>query len=123
EQFRILRQKGTEKPFAGLYDKHYASSGVYVCAGCNTPLYHASRKFKSSCGWPAYFDCLPGAVTRLADPRFPSSSAREIVCSNCGGHLGHLFFGEGFPTPTDERHCVNSASIAFQADGTGEGRE
>lgn len=114
EQFRILREKGTEAPFSGEYDKHYPDKGVYACAACNTPLYKAEHKFKSGCGWPAYFDAIPGAVTRHTDNSF-GMKRTEIVCSNCGGHLGHVFQGEGYPTPTDERHCVNSISLKFNA--------
>ncbi|KAL8697976.1 MAG: hypothetical protein Q9201_006819 [Fulgogasparrea decipioides] len=113
EQFRILREKGTEAPFAGVYDKHSPTSGTYTCAGCNAPLYRATHKFKSGCGWPAYFDSIPGAVTRHTDRTF-GMERTEIVCSNCGGHLGHVFKGEGYPTPTDERHCVNSVSLTFR---------
>lgn len=115
EQFRVLREKGTEAPFSGEYDKHHPSEGVYTCAGCNAPLYKAEHKFKSGCGWPAYFDALPGAVTRHTDSTF-GMQRTEIVCSNCGGHLGHVFKGEGYKTPTDERHCVNSISIKFNKD-------
>ena len=88
------------------------SEGVYTCAGCAAPLYKATHKFKSGCGWPAYFDSIPGAVTRHTDRTF-GMARTEIVCSNCGGHLGHVFKGEGYPTPTDERHCVNSVSLNF----------
>lgn len=115
EQFRILRQKGTEPPGSGEFDKHYPDQGVYTCAGCGTPLYTANHKFKSGCGWPAYFDSLPGAVTRHTDSTF-GMQRTEIVCSNCGGHLGHVFKGEGYDTPTDERHCVNSVSLKFSKD-------
>ena len=113
EQFRVLREKGTEGAFTGAYDKHMPSSGVYTCAACNAPLYKATHKFKSGCGWPAYFDSIPGAVTRHTDRSF-GMARTEIVCSNCGGHLGHVFKGEGYPTPTDERHCVNSISLTFK---------
>ncbi|KAI1872359.1 uncharacterized protein JN550_004078 [Neoarthrinium moseri] len=112
EQFRILREKGTEPPGSGKYDKFHSDSGVYTCAGCDAPLYKANHKFKSGCGWPAYFDSIPGAVTRHEDNTF-GMARTEIVCSNCGGHLGHVFKGEGYPTPTDERHCVNSVSLNF----------
>ncbi|KAK4201073.1 Mss4-like protein [Triangularia verruculosa] len=115
EQFRILREKGTEPPGSGKFDKHYPSAGVYTCAGCHAPLYKASHKFSSGCGWPAYFDSIPGAVSRHED-RLYGMIRTEIVCSNCGGHLGHVFKGEGFPTPTDERHCVNSVSLNFSPD-------
>ncbi|EGO54597.1 peptide methionine sulfoxide reductase msrB [Neurospora tetrasperma FGSC 2508] len=112
QQFRILREKGTEPAGTGKFDKHYPSAGVYTCAGCHAPLYKASHKFNSGCGWPAYFDSIPGAVTRHEDRTF-GMTRTEIVCSNCGGHLGHVFKGEGFNTPTDERHCVNSISLSF----------
>ncbi|KAL8305841.1 hypothetical protein RB597_003475 [Gaeumannomyces tritici] len=115
EQFRILREKGTERPGTGAYDKHHPDKGVYACAGCSAPLYKADHKFKSGCGWPAYFDSLPGAVTRHED-RSLGMTRTEIVCSNCGGHLGHVFKGEGYSTPTDERHCVNSVSLKFSED-------
>ncbi|KAL4989906.1 Mss4-like protein [Aspergillus falconensis] len=119
EQFRILRQKGTERPGTGEYDSHYPSKGVYTCAGCNAPLYKASHKFKSGCGWPAYFDSIPGAVQRHVDNSF-GMERTEITCTNCGGHLGHVFKGEGYPTPTDERHCVNSISLKFTENEEGE---
>ncbi|KAI0113306.1 SelR-domain-containing protein [Daldinia grandis] len=112
EQFRILREKGTEAPGSGKYDKFTSDSGVYACAGCNAPLYKANHKFKSGCGWPAYFDSIPGAVTRHTDSSW-GMERTEICCANCGGHLGHVFKGEGYPTPTDERHCVNSISLNF----------
>jgi peptide-methionine (R)-S-oxide reductase len=112
EQFRILREKGTEAPFTGKYDKHMPEQGVYTCAACDAPLYKANHKFGSGCGWPAYFDNIPGAVTRHTDNSF-GMARTEIVCSKCGGHLGHVFKGEGYNTPTDERHCVNSISLKF----------
>ncbi|RCI09907.1 hypothetical protein L249_8483 [Ophiocordyceps polyrhachis-furcata BCC 54312] len=115
EQFRILRNKGTEMAGSGAYDGHYPDQGVYSCAGCHKPLYKANHKFKSGCGWPAYFDSIPGAVTRHED-RTLGMTRTEIVCSNCGGHLGHVFKGEGYSTPTNERHCVNSVSLTFSPD-------
>ncbi|KAI0097233.1 methionine-R-sulfoxide reductase B2 [Nemania sp. FL0031] len=115
EQFRVLREKGTEPAGSHKFDKLFTSSGVYTCAGCNAPLYKANHKFKSGCGWPAYFDNIPGAVTRHED-RSWGMARTEIVCTNCGGHLGHVFKGEGFPTPTDERHCVNGISLNFSPD-------
>ncbi|KAI9673007.1 MAG: hypothetical protein M1817_003171 [Caeruleum heppii] len=115
EQFRVLREKGTEAPYQGVFDKHMPSSGVYACAGCDAPIYKANHKFKSGCGWPAFFDAIPGAVTRHTDSTM-GMSRTEIVCSKCGGHLGHVFKGEGYPTPTDERHCVNSISLKFDKD-------
>ncbi|KAK7328055.1 hypothetical protein VNO77_22150 [Canavalia gladiata] len=109
EQFRILRQKGTEFPGTGEYDKFFGE-GVYKCSGCGTPLYKSTTKFNSGCGWPAFYEGLPGAINRNPDP---DGMRTEITCAACGGHLGHVFKGEGFPTPTDERHCVNSISLKF----------
>ncbi|CAB4289922.1 unnamed protein product [Prunus armeniaca] len=109
EQFRILRQKGTEYPGTGEYDKFF-EEGVYGCAGCGTPLYRSTTKFNSGCGWPAFYEGLPGAINYNPDP---DGMRTEITCAACGGHLGHVFKGEGFRTPTDERHCVNSISLKF----------
>ena len=117
EQFRILRTQGTEAPSTGEYDSHYPGSGVYHCVGCNEPLYRATTKFKSGCGWPAFYENLPGKVLRRED-RSLGRVRTEIVCANCGGHLGHVFKGEGFSTPTDERHCVNSISLKFTVEDT-----
>ncbi|KIL69415.1 hypothetical protein M378DRAFT_157675 [Amanita muscaria Koide BX008] len=110
EQFRILRQKGTERAGTGVYDKHH-EEGIYHCAGCGVALYKSTTKFKSGCGWPAFFDAIPGAVSRQEDHSF-GMTRTEITCTACGGHLGHVFKGEG-TTPTDERHCVNSVSLSF----------
>ncbi|KAF2534424.1 hypothetical protein F2Q70_00032877 [Brassica cretica] len=96
-------------PGTGEYNKVFAD-GIYSCAGCGAPLYKSATKFDSGCGWPAFFDGIPGAINRTADP---DGRRIEITCAACGGHLGHVFKGEGFPTPTDERHCVNSVSLKF----------
>jgi len=111
EQFRVLRLKGTEMAGTGEYNK-YKEKGVYNCGGCGAPLYTYDTKFDSGCGWPAFFDNIPGAVKRNED--ISHGMVRiEIVCAKCNGHLGHVFKGEGFPTPTNERHCVNSISLKF----------
>jgi len=114
EQFRVLRQKGTEAAGTGKYDK-FKQEGVYECAGCGTPLYKSTTKFDSGCGWPAFYDAIPGAVGRKEDKSLWSVRT-EIICNACGGHLGHVFKGEGFNTPIDERHCVNSISLNFSDD-------
>jgi len=112
EQFRIIRQKGTEPAGSGEYNK-FKEQGMYNCAACNTPLYVSDTKFDSGCGWPAFFEAIPGAVNRHEDNSF-GMKRTEITCAACGGHLGHVFKGEGWKhTPADERHCVNSISLKF----------
>ncbi|ESS65278.1 peptide methionine sulfoxide reductase B8 [Trypanosoma cruzi] len=110
EQFHILREKGTDPRF-GPYSDHF-EPGEYLCAACGTLLYKSEMKFRCGCGWPAFWDCVPGAVREEPD----SDGVRtEIVCNACNSHLGHLFRGEGLCNPPpNERHCVNSTSIRFQ---------
>lgn len=97
------------KPGTGEYDKFF-EEGIFDCVGCKTPLYKSTTKFDSGCGWPAFFEGLPGAINRTPDP---DGRRTEITCAACDGHLGHVFKGEGYGNPTDERHCVNSVSISF----------
>jgi len=112
EQFRVLRQRQTEKPFTGKYT-NCKERGIYKCAGCGSPLFSSEAKFDSGCGWPAFYEALPGAVKTSSDTSMGMKRV-EISCNNCEGHLGHVFKGEGFPTPTDERHCVNSVSLKLE---------
>ncbi|RPA78784.1 peptide methionine sulfoxide reductase msrB [Ascobolus immersus RN42] len=111
EQFRVLREKGTERPGTSKFNGFH-ESGVYNCAGCDTPLYKSSTKFDAHCGWPAFYEGVPGAIETHTDTSFGMKRI-EITCKNCGGHLGHVFEGEGYNTPTDKRHCVNGISLKF----------
>ncbi|KAI5966638.1 hypothetical protein KGF57_000602 [Candida theae] len=116
EQFYVLREKGTEPPGSGKYNKTPSSkTGVYECVACHNPLYKASTKFDSGCGWPAFYDAIPGAL-KVSTDNSHGMQRNEITCAKCGGHLGHVFKGEGFNTPTDERHCVNSISLHLNPD-------
>lgn len=114
EKYHILREKGTERPFSGKYNLHF-EKGVYKCAGCGTELFSSDMKFESHCGWPSFDNELGDGSRIKKQMDYSHGMIRvEIVCSNCGGHLGHLF-NDG-PTQTGKRYCVNSLSLDFKAE-------
>ena len=111
EQYQVLRRKATEAPFTGEYDSVF-DPGTYSCAACGTKLFDSTTKFDAHCGWPSFYDAEPGTVGFIADDSHDMVRT-EVICANCGGHLGHVFEGEGYGTPTDLRYCINSLSLKF----------
>lgn len=110
EEFKVLRQKGTERPFTGKYNLHF-EDGIYTCRACGNPLFKSDSKFESGCGWPSFDNQLnPEAVTTVRDTSH-GMIRTEILCGKCGSHLGHVF--DDGPTESGLRYCVNSVSLQF----------
>jgi peptide-methionine (R)-S-oxide reductase len=110
-QHNVLRKKHTEAPFSGEYDRVF-DDGLYKCAACGNVLFDSETKFDAHCGWPSFYGAKSGAVKFVTDDSL-GTVRTEVICAQCGGHLGHVFDGEGFNTPTDQRFCINSLSLKF----------
>ncbi|OBA65706.1 MULTISPECIES: peptide-methionine (R)-S-oxide reductase MsrB [unclassified Gordonia (in: high G+C Gram-positive bacteria)] len=115
QEFRVLRQAGTEAPFVGEYTDT-KTTGVYRCRACGAELFRSDQKFDSHCGWPSFFSPLAGdAIIERSDDSM-GMRRTEVLCATCGSHLGHVFAGEGYDTPTDLRYCINSISMTLEPD-------
>lgn len=112
EQYSILRGKGTETPFTGKLLKN-KETGMYVCAACNQPLFSSDTKFDSGSGWPSFYDVVDKGNVDLIEDTSHGMVRTEVVCSNCGGHLGHVF-DDAFDQPGGKRYCINSAALGFE---------
>ena len=114
EQYHVLRQAGTERAFSPGYEEFKRQgAGTYVCGGCGAELFSSKEKFDSHCGWPSFYDPANATNVIAREDRSHGSVRTEVLCARCGGHLGHVFKGEGFPTPTDQRYCINGVSLKF----------
>ncbi|WP_137724439.1 peptide-methionine (R)-S-oxide reductase MsrB [Prescottella subtropica] len=116
EEYHVLRQAGTEPPHVGEYTDTTAE-GVYTCRGCGAELFRSSEKFASHCGWPSFFDPTDSDAVLLRADNTLGMHRVEVLCRSCHSHLGHVFEGEGYPTPTDQRYCINSISLTLQPAG------
>jgi len=115
EQYHVLRQAGTERPFGKTYEEfNQQGMGAYSCAGCGAELFSSNEKFDSHCGWPSFYDPANARNVVTRDDFSLGTVRTEVLCAQCGGHLGHVFKGEGYKTPTDLRYCINGVALKFE---------
>lgn len=122
EEYEVLREHGTERAFTGEYTDNHRL-GVYRCRACGAELFRSTEKFDSHCGWPSFFSPLAGGAVIERQDRSWGMVRTEVLCATCHSHLGHVFEGEGYPTPTDQRYCINSISLTFEEQPAPAGRE
>ncbi len=115
EEYKVLRKAGTERAFVGEYTDT-KTTGVYKCRACQAELFRSDTKFDSHCGWPSFYAPLAGDTVEYIEDRSFGSVRTEVRCASCGSHLGHVFEGEGYGTPTDQRFCINSISLTLEAE-------